>query len=300
MKIIVIGFGNVGISYVYSLLNQKLNVDEIGIIDLDTTKTKGEILDINHGLPFIFSHTKVYITDYKSCSNADIIVITAGAKQKEGETRLDLLNKNAHLIKNITNEIVENNFKGIIINATNPLDVMTNIIYNTSGFDSKKIIGSGTSLDTARLKYNIGQALNVDYSKIQGYVIGEHGDSSVIAWSNTIVDNQLVINSLKKEQVKQIEENVVNAGYDLLISKGFSSQGVGMCLVDITKAIINDEQREITLSNYDRTNDVYYGYPVTIGKEGIIKRAKLNLSSSELELLAKSVVIIKKALEEID
>lgn len=298
-KIIVIGLGNVGRDYVYSLINQNLNIDEIIIIDINEVNTIGEILDLNHSLPFINNNVKIKYGEYKDCKNANLVVITAGAKQNIGETRMDLIFKNAKIFKDIINNVVKSGFQGIFLNATNPLDVMTQLIYQYSNFPFSKIIGSGTSLDTARFKFNLQEIFDTDYNKIKGYVLGEHGDSSIISWSNTTVDNKLVINSLSLEQKEYIEKKVKNAGYELLNTKGFSSEAIGICLADITRAIINNEKREICVSCYDQENDIYYGYPCIIGKDGILKRNNINLDQQEQNNLKVSINIIKDAIEKI-
>lgn len=298
-KIVLIGLGNVGNSYIYSLLMQKINIEEIAIIDINEKNTKGEIIDFNHTLPYLNSNVKIYHGDYSDCSNAKLVVITAGARQEVGETRMDLIHKNAKIFKDIIKKVVDSKFNGIFLNATNPLDVMTQLIYKYSNFPATKIIGTGTSLDTARLKYNLKDKYNCDYDNIKAYVLGEHGDSSFIPWSNIIVDNKKVINIISLEDKEYIENKVRNAGYELLNLKGYSSQAIGMCLTDITKAIIQDEKRVICTSNYDEFCDIYYGFPAYIGKEGIIKREQLKLLPDEIEKLSNSVNIIKEGLEKI-
>ncbi len=298
-KIVVIGLGNVGISYIYALINSKFNVKEIAIIDLNEEKVKGEVMDFNHALPFLNLDVNIHLGTYDDCQNAQIIVICAGAKQEIGQTRLDLLNENTRIIKNIITNIVKHNFQGILINTTNPLDVISLEIYKQSNIPASKIIGSGTFLDTARLKYFIHKKLNVPYASIDAYVIGEHGDSAVIPWNSIFVNETKITELLSKEELKDLENKVHNAGYELLNSKGFSSSAIGNCLVSITDAILNDKKQEIIISTYDNLTNTYYGYPVLLGQTGVIKKQNLLLTKTEQELLDKSIAVIWEAYKKI-
>ena len=228
-----------------------------------------------------------------------MVVITAGARQKEGETRLDLLLRNAKIIKEIVLNVIKNDFKGIFLNATNPLDIMTQLIFEYSNFPANKVIGTGTNLDSARLKYYLNEHFNTEYDKIYAYVLGEHGDSSMIPWSKVTVNNLKVINSLTSKEKNDYEEKVRNAGYELLNSKGYSDLAIGICLADITKVIINKEEKEVCVSNYDENEEIYYGYPAVINETGIKSRLKLELTLDEQEKLNNSIDIIKKALKEV-
>lgn len=298
-KVVLIGLGNVGNCFVFSLLHKNIKINEIVVIDINEKNTKGEILDFQHCLPFLNSSVKITYGDYSDCKDADLVVITAGARQEVGETRLDLIHKNAKLFKTIISQVVESGFQGIFLNATNPLDVMTQLILKYSGFPANKVIGSGTALDTARLKYNLQDRFNTDYDNIEGYVLGEHGDSSFITWSNVLVDNIKVINTLSLDEKEYIENRVHNAGYELLNSKGYSSSAIGVCLADITCAILNDEKLIMCTSNYDEKCDAYYGFPTKIGRNGVEERVALNLSTEEIDSLTNSVSIIKEALEKV-
>lgn len=291
-KIVLVGCGNVGISYIYSLLNLKINIDEIAIIDLDVNKVKGEVIDFEHCLPFLKSDTFIHVGDYEDCKNATIVCITAGARQVVGETRLDLIAKNKKLFKSIIPKIVDSGFQGIFLNTTNPVDILTDLIYRYSNFDSKKVIGSGTYLDTARLEYSLHNLYQASYDNIKTYVLGEHGDSSVVAWSNTYVNDVNVLTNLFNKE--QLVKKIRNAGYELLNTKGYSSSAIGLCLAKITETIINDEKEEYCVSNYDKDQDIYYGSPAVIGKEGIVKRSVIKLNEEEENLLKESIRIIKE------
>ena len=175
-KIAIIGCGNVGMSYAYALVNSKTNVDELVLIDVNKEKAEGEAMDLCHTLPYAPNKLKIYAGDYENCSNATIVCIAAGANQNPGETRMDLINKNSAIFKDVVTKVVASGFNGIFLIATNPLDVMTYLTWRYSGFPHSKVIGSGTSLDTARLRYLIGDRLNINPKNVHAFVIGEHGD----------------------------------------------------------------------------------------------------------------------------
>ena len=297
-KIVLIGCGNVGVSFVLSIINQKINDIEIAIIDTNENRVKGEIIDFNHSLPFLNSNIKISFGTYKDCSNADIIVLCAGARQEQGQTRLDLLQKNTIIISDIVDNILENNFKGILINVSNPLDVLTTFIHKKIN-NKFKVIGTGTFLDTSRLKWEIKNKLNVSYQDIEAYVLGEHGDSLVIPWTNIKVKEQNIIDILSQEELNFIQTKVKNAGYELLNLKGYSSSAIGMAISRVVKIMIDGKEEKIVLSCYDKDNDVFYGFPCILKKTQIVRMPKLNLSKEENENLEKSINIIKKAVKKI-
>ena len=183
-KVVLVGCGNVGMSYAYALLNQRTNVNELVLIDIDKDRVEGEVMDLNHCLAFAPSKIDIKAGEYSDCGDATLVVIAAGANQKPGETRMDLINKNSKIFKSIVTPIVESGFNGVFLVATNPLDVMTYLTWKYSGFETNKVFGTGTSLDTARLKYLVGSRLNVNSKSVHAYVIGEHGDSEFVPWSN--------------------------------------------------------------------------------------------------------------------
>lgn len=299
-KIVLIGCGNVGMSYVYALLNQKTNVNEIALIDLDKNRVKGEVLDLSHGLSFSPSQILFKVGDYADCRDASIVVIAAGANQNPGETRMDLINKNSKIFKFIVENVMNSGFNGVILVATNPLDVMTHLTYKYSKLDSGKVIGSGTTLDTARLRYVVGNKLTINPKNVHAYVIGEHGDSEFIPWSVGTVGALKLVDCLKNNELDEIEEKVRNAAYEIINLKGATYYGIGMCLVRITNAILGDENTIMTVSNYDALNDCYYGYPAIINKDGIKERTKLELTNEEREKLDKSIFTIKDAIKKIE
>ena len=292
-KIVIIGCGNVGMSYAYALLNQKTSCNELVLIDVNEKKVEGEVMDLCHCLPFGPTKINIKVGKYEDCADADIICIAAGKSQLPGETRTDLIYKNAEVFKIIIDEIMKTGFNGIFLIATNPLDVMTYITYKYSKFDTSKVIGSGTSLDTARLRYMIGDKLNINPKNVHAYVIGEHGDSEFVPWSIATVGSQSVKDFLTQEELDKIMYDVKNAAYDIIDRKGSTCYGIGMCLVRITNAILNDENTIITVSSYDEKNDVYVGGPTIINRKGIDKRIFVKLTKEEEDLLQNSIDTIK-------
>ncbi len=299
-KVVVIGCGNVGMSYAYALLNQRTNVGELVLIDLDEERVEGEVMDLNHCLAFAPSQINIKAGSYEDCKDAKLVVIAAGANQNPGETRMDLINKNSAIFKNIVTSVTKSGFDGIFLVATNPLDVMTYLTWKYSKFPSSKVLGSGTSLDTSRLRYLIGSKIGVSPKNIHAYVVGEHGDSEFVPWSNANVGLQNIKNFLKEEELEEICDEVKNAAYEIINKKGATYYGIGMCLVRITNAILGDENAIITVSSYDEDNDIYIGIPSILNKDGVKSRIYINLTDDEKNKLQSSVDIIKKAIENID
>lgn len=298
-KVVIIGCGNVGMSYAYALLNQRTNVQELVLIDLNKDRIEGEAMDLNHCLAFAPTQSKIKAGDYSDCKNATIVVIAAGANQNPGETRMDLINKNSSIFKNIIDNVMNNGFNGIFLVATNPLDVMTYLTYKYSKLSPDKVIGSGTSLDTSRLRYLISNKLNISPKNIHAYVIGEHGDTEFVPWSNANVGLQNIKDFLNESEMDSIENEVKNAAYEIINKKGATYYGIGMCLVRITNAILGDENSIITVSSYDEVNDIYVGGPTIINKDGAIKRIYVDLNTEETIKLEKSITTIKQAINSI-
>lgn len=296
-KVVLVGCGNVGMSYAYALLNQRTNVNELVLIDIDKDRVEGEVMDLNHCLAFAPSKIDIKAGEYSDCGDATLVVIAAGANQKPGETRMDLINKNSKIFKSIVTPIVESGFNGVFLVATNPLDVMTYLTWKYSGFETNKVFGTGTSLDTARLKYLVGSRLNVNPKSVHAYVIGEHGDSEFVPWSNADIALQDIEGFIEKEELEEIEKEVKNAAYEIINKKGATYYGIGMTLAMITNAILEDENRVITVSNYDSKNGIYMGTPAVVGRSGIKQRIYINLTEEETKKLQNSVDIIKSAVE---
>ena len=298
-KVVLIGCGNVGMSYAYALLNQRTNVGELVLVDLDQNRIEGEAMDLNHCLAFAPSKLDIKAGSYDDCYDASLVVIAAGANQKPGETRMDLINKNSKIFKSIVSSVVESGFNGIFLVATNPLDVMTYLTWKYSGFDSSRVIGTGTSLDTARLRYLLGFKLNVYPKNVHAYVVGEHGDSEFVPWSNANVGLQKVEQFLSREELDEIAYEVKNSAYEIINRKGVTCYGIGVSLAYITNAILGDENRIITVSNYDPSNKIYIGTPAIVNRNGISKRIYIELDDEETQKMQNSVDVIKNAINEL-
>ena len=298
-KVVIIGCGNVGMSYAYALLNQRSNVQELVLIDLNKDRVDGEVMDLNHCLAFAPSKISIKSGAYEDCKNATIVCIAAGANQNPGETRMDLINKNSKVFKEIVSKVIESGFNGIFLVATNPLDVMTYLTWKYSGFDSSKVIGSGTSLDTARLRYLIAEKTNLNPKNVHAYVIGEHGDSEFVPWSNVTVGLQPVTEFMTPVELDQIYLDVRDAAYKIISRKGATYYGIGMCLVRITNAILGDENSILTVSSYNKDEDVYVGMPSVVNKDGVREICNISLNLSEKQKLANSVFIIKEAIKKV-
>lgn len=293
-KVVIIGCGNVGMSYAYALLNQRTYVNKLVLIDLNRERIEGEVADLNHCLPYAPSKISINVGDYKECQDARLVVIAAGANQKPGETRMDLIHKNASIFKNIVDQVMASGFNGIFLVATNPLDVMTYLTYKYSGLPANQVIGTGTSLDTARLQLMIGKKLCINPKNIQGYVIGEHGDSEFIPWSNANISLQNIKEFFTNEELTEIENDVRNAAYEIINKKGATYYGIGMAMVRITNAILGNENTIIALSVYDEDNDVYVGLPAIVNEHGAERRIPLTLTDEEKIKLQNSINIIKE------
>ena len=299
-KVVIIGCGNVGMSYAYALINQRTYVNRLVLIDIDRKRIEGEVMDLNHCLPYAPSKISINVGDYQDCQDAKIVVIAAGANQKSGETRTDLINKNASIFKEIVSNVMASGFNGIFLVATNPLDVMTYLTYKYSGLPARRVIGTGTSLDTARVKLIIGKKLCISPKDIIAYVIGEHGDSEFIPWSNANISLQNIKEFFNEQELEEIENDVRNAAYEIINRKGATYYGIGMCLVTITNAILGNENAIIPLSVYDKENDVYVGLPAILNKDGAERRVYLNLTEEESKKLQKSIDIIKDNIKSLE
>ncbi len=298
-KVVLIGCGNVGMSYAYALLNQQTYVDELVLIDINKERIEGEAMDLNHCLAYSPSRVLVKVGDYEDCKDARIVVIAAGAKQEVGETRMDLIHKNSKIFKSIIDSIMQSGFTGIFLVATNPLDVMTYLTLKYSGLDSSRVIGSGTTLDTARLRYLISEEIDVCPKDIQAYVIGEHGDSEFVSWSNATIGLKSIEEYIAREKCDKIEEEVRNSAYQIIKRKGATYYGIGMCLVRITSAILEDKKIILSVSSYDRENDVCISTPAVVDASGVREKIFIPLNEDETKKLENSIEVIKLAIKEV-
>ena len=296
---VLIGCGNVGMSYAYALLNQQTYVDELVLIDVNKERIEGETMDLNHCLAYSPSRVRVSVGSYSDCNDARIVVIAAGAKQEVGETRMDLIHKNSKIFKSIVDSVMESGFNGIFLVATNPLDVMTYLTLKYSGLDKSRVIGSGTTLDTARLRYLISEEINVCPKDVQAFVIGEHGDSEFVSWSNATVALTSINEFLDKGTQERIESEVRNSAYEIIKRKGATYYGIGMCLVRITSAILEDKKIILSVSSYDTENDVCISTPAIVGMNGVDEKIFIPLNEEESKKLKNSIDVIKTAIKEV-
>lgn len=299
-KIVVIGCGNVGMSYAYALLNQGSRVDELVLIDKNKEKAEGEAMDLNHTLAYLPIKVDIKAGDYFDCKDATIVVIAAGVPQKEGETRLDLIKNNSVVFKEVVTSVVESGFDGIFLIATNPLDVMTFLTWKYSKFKANRIIGSGTTLDTARLQYIIGDKVSVNPKDVNAYVIGEHGDSEFVPWSSATIAQQNINKFLSNDDMEKIAIDVKDAAYEIINRKGATYYGIGCALVKITNAILDNEESIFTVSNFDPVNKIFLGTPVVIGNDGVKQRIYIELNEEETEKMHKCIDVITTAINSIE
>lgn len=293
-KVILIGCGNVGMSYAFCLINNSNKVDELVLIDVNRKKAEGEALDLLHASSCSSHKIRIKAGDYNDCDDADIVCIAAGRNQEIGESRNDLIEKNLEVFKSIIGEINKTKFSGIYLIATNPLDVMTYVTLRLSGVDSQKVIGSGTTLDTARLRYLISEELCINPKNIHAYVIGEHGDSEFIPWSNAVIGLKSATSLINKRTQKRMLEDVRNSAYEIINKKGNTAYGIGMCLKNITEAILSDSNTILTVSCYNKTLDICVGFPAIINKTGIREVVIIDMTEEEKKQYNESCTVIKK------
>lgn len=305
-KVIIVGDGAVGSSYAFALVTQNI-AQEIGIIDIDHKKTEGDALDLSHALAFT-SPKKIYSADYSDCHDADIVVITAGAAQKPGETRIDLVHKNLKIFKGIVDQIVASGFNGIFLVASNPVDILTYATWKFSGFPTHCVIGSGTSLDSARFRQAIAELIEVDARNVHGYILGEHGDTEFPVWSHANVAGLQIYEWVKdhpdidEEALVNIFFQVRDIAYTIIEKKGATFYGIAVALARITKAILNDEESVLPLSvyldgEYDQS-DIYIGAPAIVNRQGIKNVIEIPLSDSEKDKMALSASTLKQVLND--
>lgn len=297
MKISIIGAGSVGSTIAYTLMVKNL-ASEILLVDINNEKERGEIWDISDGLSFS-EVGNIKNADYKDVKDSDIIVLTAGLAQKPKETRLDLVKKNKEIVTSIFSQIGDINKNCIIIIVSNPVDIITNLVQKISNLPPNQVFGTGTSLDTARLKSNLAKKFNISSHQIEGFVLGEHGDSGFIAWSTVNIEGRPANKLLTEEEKNNIEYMIKNEAYQIINSKGATFYGIAMVTIDIIEAIIFNQNKilPISCSISEITNqaeNVCLGNPNIIGKTGIIKCWTIDLTEEEKEKLLNSAKKIKE------
>ncbi len=295
-KVALIGCGNVGMAYSYALVNQKVYVDELVLIDINKDKCEGEAMDLNHCMAYSPSKIKVRVGDYSDCKDSKIVVIAAGANQAPGETRMDLIHKNSKIFSSIVGSIMDSGFDGVIVVATNPLDIMTYLTLKYSGLPANRVIGSGTTLDTSRLRFLLSEKIRVNPKNIEAYVIGEHGDSEFIPWSNVNIAYKKIKDILSEEEMNEIEEEVRTSAYTIIEKKGATAYGIGMCLVKITNAILENKNTILPVSSWDQENRICISTPAIVGSVGVKEKIFIPLNEEETEKLKNSIETIKNAI----
>lgn len=302
VKISIIGCGFVGSTTAFSILERGI-ANELVLIDINKEKAIGEAMDLSHGMA-LNKPCKIIAGEYKDTENSDIIIVTAGVGQKQGETRLDLIEKNYKVFKSFIPEVAKLSPKGIFLVVSNPVDILTYITYKLSGFPKERVIGSGTALDTSRLKYMIGQYLDVDSRNIHSYIVGEHGDSEIATWSTTNIAGIPIkdyCEKVGKEWNKEIEDKmhfeVKNSAYEVIKRKQATYYAVALAVRRICEVIIRDEKSIITtsclLNGEYGISDIYLGNPCIVGANGIDTILETPLNEEELVSLRKSAEILK-------
>ncbi|WP_243521701.1 L-lactate dehydrogenase [Bacillus pseudomycoides] len=304
-RVVLVGTGAVGCSYAYCMINQGV-AEEFVLVDVNEAKAEGEAMDLSHAVPFSPAPTRVWKGSYEDCKDADLVVITAGLPQKPGETRLDLVEKNAKIFKQIVRSIMDSGFDGIFLIATNPVDILTYVTWKESGLPKERVIGSGTTLDSARFRYMLGEYFNIDSHNIHAYIIGEHGDTELAVWSHVSIGIQKLQTILEKDNnhnQKDLDEifiNVRDAAYHIIERKGATYYGIGMSLLRVTKAILNDENSVLTVSAYLEgqygQKDVYIGVPAVLNRQGVREILEVELSEDEELKFDHSVRVLKETM----
>lgn len=306
-KVAIIGCGFVGSASAFALMQSGL-FKEIVLIDVDKKKAEGEAMDISDGIPYV-RHMNVYAGDYDDIVDAYIIIITAGAGQKPGETRLDLVNKNIAIFKSIIPEISKRDCQGILLVVANPVDILTEVALKLSGFSENRVMGSGTVLDTARLKYKLGQQLEVDSRSVHAFIIGEHGDSEIAAWSSANISGIELDKFCEmrdyceyEKATREIAERVKNSAYEIIDRKQATYYGIAMAVKRICEVIVRDEKSILPVSSMLHgeygINDVVLSMPTIVGKNGIEKLVPIPLNEEEQCALKKSAETLDKIMQE--
>ncbi len=299
-KVMIVGTGNVGASIGYCLVNQRTAVSELILTDINTEDAEGEAMDLRDTLAVSPSFMKIKAGTYKDASDCDIIVITAGVPQKPGESRMDLLKKNAEIFKDMISQIMDSGFSGIFLVVTNPMDVMTYLTWRYSGLPEEQVIGSGTVLDSARLRYRISERLGVAPKSVHAFQIGEHGDTEFALWSTANLGGVPLTELLNAKERDEIEDFARKEAYEIINKKGATYYGIGACVTKIINCILGDEKRILTVSSYDDFTGVYNGFPAVLGRNGIVRRLNIKLTEKEGIKLQKSVNAIKEAISEVE
>lgn len=305
-RVVVVGTGFVGTSIAYAMVNQGIT-NELVLIDVNQEKAQGEALDLLDGIAWARENVKIWSGTYEDCKQADIVVITAGANQKPGQTRLELVEINAKIMRDVVESVMATGFDGCLVIASNPVDVLTYVAWQTSKLPSSRVIGTGTTLDTTRFRKEIALKLNVDPRSVHGYIIGEHGDSEVAVWSHTTVGAkpilELIVNNqyLTVDDLEGIAEKVKNAAYEIIDRKQATYYGIGLSTARIVKAILNNEQAILPISAYlngeYQQTDIFTGVPAIVNQYGVREIIELRIDPKEQLQFQASVNQLRQVLD---
>ncbi|WP_054943167.1 L-lactate dehydrogenase [Paenibacillus ihuae] len=309
-KVAIVGSGNVGSSCAYSMVNQAI-CDEIMMVDRTYDRAMAQALDLSHCMDFTGTGTKVYAGTASDCGNMDVVILTAGANPKPGQTRLDVLDDAAVITREIITEIMASGFDGIFVVAANPVDIVTYMVWKISGLPRHRIIGTGTSIDSSRLKTLLSEVFSIDPRSVNGYALGEHGESQFVAWSHVTIGGKPLLQILEQHRERfrsldldDIARKTKDAGWEIFTRKGSTHFGIGSALAYITRSILNDEHKIIAVSaildgEYGQ-RDVCAGAPAIIGGGGIQELLELNLSDQEFAKFDASCGIIRSGIESLN
>ena len=311
-KVSIIGAGNVGLRYAYALMIRG-GARRIVLVDLDRERLEGEVMDLNHGAPYL-SPVEVAAGDYPDIEGSALVVVTAGKGQKPGQSRIDLIRENVELYKNIIPKVVEHAPSALLLIVSNPVDILSYAAYRISKKPPEKVIGSGTVLDSARLRFLVGLHCRIDPRSVHAYILGEHGDSEFAAWSRASIGGMLLkdycpiccFNGTCDHQ-KELEEifvRVRDSAYRIIERKGETSYGIGLALARITRAILNDEDAVLPVSSlfsdYPGGKEVYLSLPAVVNREGVRQVIRPRLARKEEEALHQSAAVIREVIDRLD
>lgn len=311
-KISIIGCGNVGLRYAYALIMSGL-ARQMVLVDIDKKRVEGEVLDLSHTAPYV-SPVEIIAGDYPDTKDSNLVVITAGKKQKVGQSRIDLVRDNVEIFKKIIPEIVKHSPSAILLIVTNPVDILSYATYKFSSKPAKEVIGSGTVLDTARFRFLLAKHCNIDPHNVHAYILGEHGDSEFPVWSRAMIGGILFkeycpmcsryAECKHNKELGNIFLEVKNSAYEIIEKKGETSHGIGLALVRITRAILHDENAILPVSSlvkgYLGIKDVYLSLPAILNKDGVKQVLQIKLAPEEQQAFKNSASAIKKVIKEIE
>lgn len=305
-KVVVVGAGDVGVAYAYALVNQG-TVDHLAIIDIDEKKLEGNVMDLNHGVVWAPSRTRVTAGTYEDCADATIVVIAAGSAQRPGETRLDLVGRNMAIMKSITSQIMDSGFDGILLVASNPVDILAYGVWRYSGLPASRVIGTGTVLDSARYRYMLGELFDVAPTSVHAYIIGEHGDTGLPVLSSGMAAGVSLRSQVDADpdfarRIAEIFDETRSAAYEIIDRKGSTSYGIGMSMARITRAIVQNQDVVLTVSvlldGHYGHRDLFIGTPAVINRTGVARVVELELNPEERERFDHSATTLDEIVRE--